>query len=104
MKHSIQALTKCSNPLGKSLDFVSEDIDSMSKEYEKWRKQCMNSQTQMEEQLRITEDTIMPLQDKLALLEEQIRDKSSKIHNIKSQLIKNQSTIENLLYSVVANK
>jgi TRAF3-interacting protein 1 len=33
MKNSIQALCQSTNPLGKSIDFVTEDIDSMVKEF-----------------------------------------------------------------------
>jgi TRAF3-interacting protein 1 len=37
MKNSIQALCQSTNPLGKSIDFVTEDIDSMVKEYQHWK-------------------------------------------------------------------
>ena len=37
MRSSIQALCQSTNPLGKSIDFVTEDIDSMTKEFEFWK-------------------------------------------------------------------
>jgi hypothetical protein len=40
MKKAIQVLCQSTNPLGKSIDFVSDDIESMSKEYEHWRKEA----------------------------------------------------------------
>jgi TRAF3-interacting protein 1 len=34
MKKAIQVLCQSTNPLGKSIDFVSDDVDSMVKEWE----------------------------------------------------------------------
>ena len=39
MKKAIQVLCQSTNPLGKSIDFVTDDIESMNKEYEHWRKE-----------------------------------------------------------------
>ena len=41
MKKAIQILCQSTNPLGKSIDFVTDDVDSMSKEYEHWRKEAI---------------------------------------------------------------
>jgi hypothetical protein len=43
MKKAIQVLCQSTNPLGKSIDFVTDDIESMGKEYEQWRKEQVNS-------------------------------------------------------------
>jgi TRAF3-interacting protein 1 len=61
MKKAIQILCQSTNPLGKSIDFVTDDIDSMNKEYEHWRKESVNSQAKLEEQQRITEEVLHPL-------------------------------------------
>ena len=42
MKKAIQVLCQSTNPLGKSIDFVTDDIDSMNKEYEHWKKYDSN--------------------------------------------------------------
>lgn len=42
MKKAIQILCQSTNPLGKSIDFVTDDIDSMSKEYEYWRRESLS--------------------------------------------------------------
>jgi TRAF3-interacting protein 1 len=63
MKKAIQILCQSTNPLGKSIDFVTDDIDSMSKEFEYWKRECMACQSKLEEQQKITEDVIQPLQD-----------------------------------------
>ena len=61
MKKAIQVLCQSTNPLGKSIDFVSDDIDSMNKEFEYWRKESHSCMTQLQEQQKITEDVIQPL-------------------------------------------
>jgi len=103
MKKAIQVLCQSTNPLGKSIDFVSDDIDSMNKEYDYWRKEANNCLTSLTEQQKITEDVIQPLQDQLADLEERIKEQSSKVNSIKSTIIRNDLTIQNLLMSVIAH-
>ena len=42
MRQAIQILCRSTNPLGKSIDFVTDDVDSMSKEFEHWRKEAIS--------------------------------------------------------------
>lgn len=49
MKKAIQILCQSTLPLGKSIDFVTDDVDSMSKEYEHWRKEAIACNHQLEE-------------------------------------------------------
>ena len=37
MRKAIQVLCQSTNPLGKSIDFVTDDVESMSNEYKLWR-------------------------------------------------------------------
>lgn len=103
MKNSIQALCQSTNPLGKSIDFVTEDIDSMVKEFQHWKEQYANSKAKLAEQQKVTDDTIQPLQDELAQVEEKIREETSKISNLRRQIIWNDTTIQNLLNSVITS-
>lgn len=72
MKNAIQQLCQSANPLGKSIDFVTEDVDSMVKEYQQWQSDFATSNAKLVEQQRVTEETIQPLQDELAQIEEKI--------------------------------
>lgn len=49
MKKAIQVLCQSTNPLGKSIDYVTDDVDSMSKEYEFWRKEAISCMQQLED-------------------------------------------------------
>lgn len=63
LKKAIQVLCQSTNPLGKSIDYVTDDVDSMSKEYEFWRREAITCTQGLEEQQKITEEVIQPLQD-----------------------------------------
>ena len=49
MKKAIQILCQSTLPLGKSIDFVTDDVDSMSKEYEHWRKETIACTQKLDE-------------------------------------------------------
>ena len=101
MKKAIQILCQSTNPLGKSIDFVTDDVDSMSKEFEHWRRESISCTQELEQQQKMTEEIIQPLQDQLAELEERIREVQSKVNTNKAAILRNDSTIQNLLYSVI---
>lgn len=104
MKKAIQVLCQSTNPLGKSIDFVTDDIDSMSKEYDTWKKESQSCMVQLKEQQKITEEVIQPLQDQLAELEEKIREQQAKVNSIKSQIMRNDITAQKLLHSVISSR
>jgi hypothetical protein len=56
----------------------------MNKEFEHWKKESSSCQQQLQEQQKITEEVVKPLQDELAELEERIREQSSKVNSCKS--------------------
>ena len=39
LRKIVQNMTKTIAPLGKSMDFISEDVEIMTKEYDSWRNQ-----------------------------------------------------------------
>ena len=104
MKKAIQVLCQSTNPLGKSIDFVTDDIDSMNKEFEHWRKESTSCHSKLTEQQKITEEVIQPLQDQLAELEEKIREQTSKVNSTKSSIMRNDITVQNLLHSVISSR
>lgn len=83
---------------------MTDDVDSMSKEYEFWRREAINCSQALEEQKKVTEELIHPLQDQLAELEERIKEQQGKVTSIRSQILRNDITISNLLYSVIQTR
>jgi|TARA_B110000285_G_C14960808_1_gene531575 TRAF3-interacting protein 1 len=104
MKKAIQVLCQSTNPLGKSIDFVTDDIESMNKEYEHWKKESQTCQVQLIEQQKITEEVVKPLHDELAEIEEKIREQTAKVNSTKSAIMRNDITVQNLLYSVITTR
>eukprot|EP00828_Plagiopyla_frontata_P033894 TRINITY_DN4403_c0_g1_i1.p1 TRINITY_DN4403_c0_g1~~TRINITY_DN4403_c0_g1_i1.p1 ORF type:complete len:462 (+),score=105.79 TRINITY_DN4403_c0_g1_i1:128-1387(+) len=100
----IQSICQNANPLGKSLEFLNDDIESMNKEREYWRKQFEVSRDKYQQEQRTTEDLLQPLLDKNMQIDENIEEVKQKIQNTKAQIIKNTTIIQNLLFSVVQNK
>jgi TRAF3-interacting protein 1 len=47
LRDSIQTLTRSANPLGKLMDFLQEDVDSMQRELDTWRKENKELQLQL---------------------------------------------------------
>ena len=41
MRESIQFLCRNTNPLGKTMDYIQEDFDSMTKELEGWKSESV---------------------------------------------------------------
>jgi len=97
VKKSIQNLCQSTNPLGKSMEFVSDDIDSMKREFERWNSQYNQAALRMEEQKRVTEDELGPAYNKIAELEEQIKETQMKIRNTTAQILKNKTVINSYL-------
>lgn len=52
IKKLIQSLCQSTNPLGKSLEFLNDDIDSMNKESEYWKKQYLTSKQKFQSELK----------------------------------------------------
>lgn len=104
VKSMIQSICQNTAPLGKSIEFINDDIESMNKELVHWRKQYNASKAKMQNELKITEEALLPVYDKLGEIEEQIKDQKGKIQTAKAQILKNDSTIRDLLLSVVTTK
>eukprot|EP01060_Flectonema_neradi_P037845 TRINITY_DN7751_c0_g1_i1.p1 TRINITY_DN7751_c0_g1~~TRINITY_DN7751_c0_g1_i1.p1 ORF type:complete len:491 (+),score=157.86 TRINITY_DN7751_c0_g1_i1:60-1475(+) len=102
LKESLQTLVKITNPLGKTFDYVQEDIDSMTKEKQMWQRSVQDVKVQAMEAEHSTEEALQPLYGKLQDLEDSISDQLNKIHNTRANILKNDANIETLLRMVVS--
>lgn len=100
----IQSICHNTAPLGKSIEFVNDDVEAMNKELAGWRRQYNASKSKLQNELKLTEEALLPVYDKIREVEEQILDQKAKIQTTKSQILKNDSTIHDLLMSVVTTK
>ena len=104
VKEYVQQITKNCNPLGKLVDSLWDDIESMNKELQNWINENKKFKDRYDEELKKSDETLLPLQNELLELEDSIRDEQSQIKAIKSRLIKNEKTIQNLITNVISFK
>ncbi|KAK7154535.1 hypothetical protein R3I94_007760 [Phoxinus phoxinus] len=100
LRSSIQTVCRSALPLGKIMDYIQEDMDSMKNELQTWRKENKeNAQALLQEQ-RITDTVVEPLKSELAELEQLIKDQQDKICAVKSNILKNEEKIQKMVSSI----
>ena len=104
IKEYVQQITKNCNPLGKLVDLLGDDIESMNKELANWIKDNKIYKDRYDEEMKKSDETLLPLQTELLELEDSIRDEQTQIKAIKSRLIKNEKIIQNLIQNVISFK
>lgn len=100
LKDSIQTLTKASIPLGRTLEFLQEDIDMMQKELVKWTDEYDQNLKQFKRQQAEAQSLLDPYKSALSDIENQINDQSEKISSVKRKIIMNEEKISKLLFNV----
>ena len=69
LRKQVQLLCQSVNPLGKCIDFVRDDMDSMNKELQRWRGAYNEYTEQLEMERKSTERIVEPLTQQLADVE-----------------------------------
>ena len=104
IKNYVQEITKNCNPIGKIIEFIGDDIDGMNKELLNWINESKSYKDKYEDEIKKSDETLLPLQNELLELEDSIRDEQMQIKSIKSRLIKNEKIIQNLITNVISFK
>lgn len=100
LRNSIQTLTRSANPLGKIMDYVQEDLDSMQKELEKWKAENKEHALALKREKAITERAVEPLKVQLTQVDQAIKDQLDLIGAVKSNIIRNDQKIEKMLRTI----
>ena len=103
LRKCIQMLCGATAPLGKCMDYVHEDITTMGKEFDQWAAMYRKHADQLEEEERLTEEALEPLNKKLLEAQEKIDLKKTQISTIKASVAKNDQRIEELMMMVLGN-
>ncbi|MCQ2821676.1 MAG: hypothetical protein MJ252_30830 [archaeon] len=104
IKTHVQEITKNVNPIGKIVEFLGDDVDLMNKELHSWIKESQSYKDRYDEEIKKSDETLLPLQNELLELEDAIRDEQMQIKSIKSRLIRNEKIIYNLITNVISFK
>jgi len=101
LRSTIQTLCQASNPLGRCLEYVQEDLESMGKELETWRQLRRRRAGELAEEEAATGSALVALQAEHARMDELIKEKQAHIRHAKASIIRNDAHIEQLLSNVV---
>ncbi|XP_052756702.1 TRAF3-interacting protein 1 isoform X2 [Galleria mellonella] len=99
LRYNVQALSRVTNPLGKILDHVQEDVEVMRQELQQWTKIYEETSKQLSKQKLLNEESLLPMHTKVKQLDFDIQEKHDKINNLKVVIHKNSIRIEKLLAS-----
>ncbi|KAK6098117.1 hypothetical protein MT418_002175 [Batrachochytrium dendrobatidis] len=102
LRESIQLLCQSTNPLGKTMDYMQEDVDSMNKEFDEWRLQSQSFKVIYEAEAKSTLDSLKPLELQLKTIEESIELQYEKIATVKATIIQNDVSIQKILKAITA--
>ncbi len=104
IKNNIHEISLNANPIGKLIDYLPEDIESMNKELYFWINESKGFKEKFEEEVKKSEEILLPLENEYVELEETIKDEIMRIKSIKSRILKNEIVIQNLINGVISVK
>ncbi|KAF7262628.1 hypothetical protein EG68_00111 [Paragonimus skrjabini miyazakii] len=99
---ALQSLSRSALPLGKLMDFVQEDLESMQQEFERWtvENQALRAQIRQEESL--TQTSLDPLRAQLNELKNYACEQRKAIATFKAKILTNDERIQDLLSNSLA--
>ncbi|KAG4068340.1 hypothetical protein HA402_007860 [Bradysia odoriphaga] len=97
LRDSIQKLTRSINPLGKLMDFLQEDVDSMQMELSMWKNSYESTKLELKREEGLTETAIEPLRLQLAHIESDIKDQIEIMDLVRVDIMENEEKILKLL-------
>lgn len=104
LREQLQLLTKASNPLGRFLEAIHDDIDTMARELDMWRTESRTQAAAATEAQRQTEEALFAAQGQVAAVEESIKDQLQKTSILRATITNNDRTIESLVKMVVQSE
>ena len=94
--NSIQALCQSTNPLGKIMDFLAEDAESMNKEFHHWMEERRKHETRAPKAEGAGTQTMAQVVE----CEEEIEALRRKVDGLKAEVLQNDVQIASLLDAV----
>ncbi|XP_074824346.1 TRAF3-interacting protein 1 isoform X1 [Natator depressus] len=97
---SIQTLCRSALPLGKIMDYIQEDMDSMKNELQMWQHENKQHAEALQKEQSITDSAVEPLKAELAELEQLIKDQQDKICAVKANILKKEEKIQKMVLNI----
>lgn len=93
LRDQIQQLTKSIQPLGKFMDFLMEDIDSMQREHDLWRERGKEVALKLARERSSTECTVQSMRHQLEELDFELQEKYSVVFAVRENIMQNEDRI-----------
>ncbi|XP_053554859.1 TRAF3-interacting protein 1 [Bombina bombina] len=100
LRASIQTLCRSALPLGKIMDYIQEDMDTMQNELQTWRQENRHHAEVLLREQSVTNTSVEPLKAELAELEKQIKEQQDKICIVKGNILRNEDKIQKMVQSI----
>lgn len=101
IREHVQALVQSTNPLGKAMDMLQEDVESMQKELQFWTRERKSYAQTIVDQRDVLSETATKSDAALEEADEEIRAMRSKIVSVKAAILRNDDKVAKLLAMVV---
>ncbi|XP_077128522.1 TRAF3-interacting protein 1 isoform X2 [Ranitomeya variabilis] len=103
LRGSIQILCRSALPLGKMMDYIQEDMDTMKNELQMWKMENREHAEVLLREQSVTDTAVDPLKAELAELEQLIKDQRDKICTVKGNILRNEEKIQKMVQSIGAS-
>ncbi|XP_071977598.1 TRAF3-interacting protein 1 isoform X2 [Engystomops pustulosus] len=100
LRGSIQILCRSALPLGKMMDYIQEDMDTMKNELQMWRAENREHAEVLLREQSVTDTAVDPLKAELAELEQLIKEQRDKICTVKGNIMRNEEKIQKMVQSI----
>merc|ERR1719473_2155885 len=97
LRAAIQVLCQSTNPLGKCMDYVNEDLGLMNRELEKWQAEARKYGDLLEDEKHKTDTALLPLKLQQTEVDEKVKEELAKIASLKAVIHKNDERIQELM-------
>ncbi|CAL1299196.1 unnamed protein product [Larinioides sclopetarius] len=103
LRNFVQSLSKTAVPLGRMLDFLQEDLDSMKMELRMWKEEHEQNIMALHKEQSATESLLEPLRAQLDDLDQVVQNQLDANSALKASVARNDERIQRMLASVNRN-
>ncbi|XP_055945804.1 TRAF3-interacting protein 1-like [Argiope bruennichi] len=100
LRNFVQSLSKTAVPLGRMLDFLQEDLDSMKMELRMWKEEHEQNLVALHKEQNATESLLEPLRAQLDDLDQVVQNQLDANSALKASIARNDERIQRMLASV----
>jgi TRAF3-interacting protein 1 len=101
LREDIQLLCRYTNPMGRVMDYLQEDTDTMIQELERWRAENSSHRESLRREESITENELTPLKTQLEEVGLHVEEERENISSLKATIIRQDESIRQLMMSII---